>query len=156
LPLWQSIIATTLLFRFAVLPLNVSLVRNTLRLHEIKPQLTFHGERMKSEHPGERLAAAQALVSLLKEKKCHPIKNIISPFLFPPMFLSLFGAVYDFSVNHPESQGGGAFWFLDLASADPTFVLPVLSALSWLATIEVSRHQTTTTTSQKTQTFSPS
>lgn len=126
----------TLMFRFAVLPLNVSLVRNTLRLHEIKPELSHLKERMNSKSPEERLDAANSLVSLLKEKKCHPVKNVISPFLFPPMFLSLFGAVYDIS-THIDDESGGVLWFPDLAVADPTFVLPVLSALSWLATIEM-------------------
>ena len=134
---WQCIVAVTLAFRFSVLPLNVSLVRNTLRLHQIKPQIVRLRERMNSEVPEEKLDAAMALVALFKEKKCHPLKNIISPFLFPPLFLSLFGAVYDISAHHPEATSGGALWFPDLSAPDPTFVLPVLSALSWLATIEM-------------------
>lgn len=32
---------------------------------------------------------------------------------------------------------GGLFWFPDLTVADPTYLLPVLTSLSFLATVEI-------------------
>jgi YidC/Oxa1 family membrane protein insertase len=75
---------------------------------------------------------------LLKEKKCHPLYNIIPPFVMAPMFLSVFLAVERICLREPTCRGaGGLLWFMDLSSIDPTFMLPVLSTATWLLTIEL-------------------
>lgn len=38
----------------------------------------------------------------------------------------------------PSFKDGGAFWFSDLTTADPLYMLPVLTSLTFLATVEVS------------------
>lgn len=40
-------------------------------------------------------------------------------------------------VQVPTMVAGGALWFPDLTAADPTYALPVLCSLSFLATVEV-------------------
>ena len=37
----------------------------------------------------------------------------------------------------PSFKEGGALWFTDLTTSDPYFILPVMSGLFTLATIEV-------------------
>lgn len=37
----------------------------------------------------------------------------------------------------PSFKEGGALWFTDLTTADPYFILPIMSGLFTLATIEV-------------------
>jgi hypothetical protein len=37
----------------------------------------------------------------------------------------------------PSLKGGGLSWFTDLTTPDPLYILPVLTALSFLATVEV-------------------
>lgn len=37
----------------------------------------------------------------------------------------------------PSLKGGGLFWFTDLTTPDPLYILPVLTGLSFLATVEV-------------------
>ncbi len=37
----------------------------------------------------------------------------------------------------PSMMDGGALWFTDLTVADPTYALPVLCSLSFLATVEL-------------------
>jgi len=156
MPWWASILTTTLAFRFAVLPLNVSLVRNTARLYLIKPEIARLGKVMETGTPGEQEQAAREFFSVLKQGKAHPLKNIVSPILFPFIFLSLFGSVLDICTHLPEVQSGGPLWFPDLvfqyrlfsylfiyfsmlaqSSPDASNLLPVVSALSWLATIEL-------------------
>lgn len=38
----------------------------------------------------------------------------------------------------PSFKGGGAYWFTDLTTPDPFYALPILTGLSFLATVEVS------------------
>ena len=37
----------------------------------------------------------------------------------------------------PSFKVGGVLWFSDLTTADPMYVLPVLTSLTFLATVEV-------------------
>jgi YidC/Oxa1 family membrane protein insertase len=37
----------------------------------------------------------------------------------------------------PSFKGGGAYWFVDLTTPDTLYILPVLTALSFLITVEV-------------------
>jgi len=135
---WGSaIIATTLVFRVLVLPLNVSLVRNTARLYLIRNQIAELRHTMYKGSPDQQVAAAREFFQVLRNGKAHPFKNLVSPFMFPPIFLSLFGAVHGMCTSMPELKTGGALWFTDLTLPDETGVLPVISALSWLATIEL-------------------
>ena len=141
IPWWQSITAFTIGLRFVVFPLNVSLLRNTLRIQQIQPQIDELDYRMR-QNPGseESLVAARELKALFKKEKCHPLKNIITPFFFPPLFLSLFGAVHWLCVNEPTMHTEGLLWFTDLMAPDHSNTLPVLSALTWLASFEVLFH----------------
>ena len=132
-----AIVGTTLLFRVLVLPLNVSLVRNTARLFLLRAQI---GELRHAMHFGteeKQVAAAREFFALLKRGKANPFKNLASPILFPPVFLSLFAAVNGMCSSVPDLATGGGLWFPNLMAPDTTGLLPVLSALSWLATIEL-------------------
>jgi YidC/Oxa1 family membrane protein insertase len=37
----------------------------------------------------------------------------------------------------PSLKGGGAYWFTDLTTRDDLFILPVLTSISFFATVEV-------------------
>ena len=37
----------------------------------------------------------------------------------------------------PSFKTGGAYWFLDLSTPDSLYILPVLTALTFLITVEV-------------------
>jgi YidC/Oxa1 family membrane protein insertase len=37
----------------------------------------------------------------------------------------------------PSLKGGGAYWFTDLTTPDELYILPVLTAATFLATVEV-------------------
>ena len=84
-----------------------------------------------------QVQAARDFFALLKRVKAHPFKNLASPILFPPIFLSLFGAVHGLCTTVPDLQTGGGLWFPDLTQPDLSGLLPVVSALTWLATIEL-------------------
>lgn len=37
----------------------------------------------------------------------------------------------------PSFKGGGAYWFVDLTTPDPLYILPILTGLTFLITVEV-------------------
>ena len=59
------------------------------------------------------------------------------PCLFPPIFLSLFGATHNLALAEPTMTTGGALWFVDLVLPDPTWMLPVASSLTWLSLLHM-------------------
>jgi YidC/Oxa1 family membrane protein insertase len=63
-----------------------------------------------------------------------PLKGL---FIQGPIFVSFFLAVRNMSEKMPSFKTGGAYWFLDLSTPDSLYILPVLTALTFLITVEV-------------------
>lgn len=135
---WSSIVIITFVFRTLVLPLNISLVRNSARLNTIRPELENLRYQYENENdPTERYLVAKQISELFAKNKCNPLKNIISPLIMAPMFLSIFMSIERISVFTPSCHIGGILWFEDLAAADVTWFLPVISAMTWIGTVKI-------------------
>ena len=77
-------------------------------------------------------------MALFRERGCHPLSNLISlPLLVPPMILSIFAAIDNLALSEPSMALEGALWFPSLLAADSTHLLPIISAATWLANLEV-------------------
>lgn len=190
LPWWGTICLSTILLRTLLMPYTIYLLRNSMRMKKILPELKALNKVMKtgidrigilsrlspsraasttasassvvmasspitgsdqvnpSQDPvavmenneqmvlKNKVAAAHAHHKLLKDTECHPLNNFVVPMLFPPLVLSVFGAVHNLSIAEPSMTTGGALWFKDLVASDPTFVLPTMSGLMWLWVVE--------------------
>nr|XP_007159291.1 hypothetical protein PHAVU_002G225700g [Phaseolus vulgaris]ESW31285.1 hypothetical protein PHAVU_002G225700g [Phaseolus vulgaris] len=62
-----------------------------------------------------------------------PLKGL---FIQGPIFVSFFLAISNMAEKVPSFKHGGAYWFTDLSTPDTLYVLPVLTALSFLITVE--------------------
>lgn len=141
LPWWATIVALTFTVRTILLPLNLSLVRNSARLNSIRPELETLNAKLRTEEgidDQQRHEAAERVLQLFRENKCSPFRNILPPIVMTPIFLAIFMAWERTIVFTPSCQQGGMLWFENLAAVDVTFVLPVLSALTWIWTFRVS------------------
>eukprot|EP01096_Ripella_sp_DP13-Kostka_P007573 TRINITY_DN2771_c0_g1_i3.p1 TRINITY_DN2771_c0_g1~~TRINITY_DN2771_c0_g1_i3.p1 ORF type:complete len:433 (-),score=140.68 TRINITY_DN2771_c0_g1_i3:124-1422(-) len=186
LPWWGTICLSTILLRTLLMPYTIYLLRNSMRMKKILPELEALNKVMKTgiDQSGilsrfsssssssqatpviasssavviaadqtvtgqdpvvenkevaslkNKVAAAHVHHKLLKDTECHPLNNFIVPMLFPPLVLSVFGAVHNLSIAEPSMTTGGALWFKDLVASDPTFVLPTMSGLMWLWVVE--------------------
>ena len=133
MPWWATLAAGTVALRLVTTPFNVALLRNSLRLKLVKKEAEGVAARLDTEP----LAAAEELRGLFKRAKCHPLGNLSVPLLFPPLVLTVFGAVHRLCEHEPTMASGGLLWFPDLMATDPTFVLPALSGLTWLWNVEI-------------------
>ena len=140
LPWWASIVTVTLILRTLIIPVNIRLLRNSMRMKMILPEVDKLNDVMSSKTSSEqeKAKAAADLMSLFQEKNCSPWRNTIIPFFFPPFFLSFFASLHNLCLTEPGMREEGLLWFTDLTSHDPTYFLPVLSGLTWLAAVEVS------------------
>eukprot|EP00475_Leptophrys_vorax_P019633 TRINITY_DN2691_c2_g1_i1.p1 TRINITY_DN2691_c2_g1~~TRINITY_DN2691_c2_g1_i1.p1 ORF type:complete len:422 (-),score=89.02 TRINITY_DN2691_c2_g1_i1:647-1912(-) len=139
LPWWGTIIAFTLALRTFTTGFNVLLLRNTLRMKVIRSDIESINQILVDPDTSEqeKVVASQKLMDLLKEKGCHPLNNWIIPFLFPPLILSVFGAMHNLCLAEPEFATGGALWFTNMMDVDQSYVLYVASSLTWLWNVEI-------------------
>lgn len=121
------------------MPINVSAMKNSLRLKVITPQTEKLYQQISCHNndSAARVLAAQQVEKLLIHHKCHPLHHWWVPIVFPLAFLSYFGAIHNLCLTNPSMSTEGMLWFQDLMVADTTFVLPVMSSLTWLWTVEL-------------------
>ena len=130
-PWWTVIVGATVVTRAALLYPQGGVVRNNIVMANLKPEM----ERLGAAAKGK---AQQAMVDMFKRHRVHPIKSLAGPLMQMPLFISLFFALRRLADFEPSLATGGAAWFYDLTVADPTYMLPVASALTMLASIEAS------------------
>ena len=157
IPWWASIVSSSFIIRIATLPLlkwqinssskfknasqdfqnlNYSLRKRINQIYE-KSQ----NEKKKSVINSYMLSRSfpdiiHALSSYIKGvKACFILHDIsLAPILIPPSVNIFVFATFTYSVRlmlfgdlSPEFEKGGIFWFVNLTSKDPTFLLPVIS-----------------------------
>lgn len=78
------------------------------------------------------------LRSLYKRSNCSPFRGLMMPIIQAPIFISFFLGIRKMAELPVESMKTGGFgWLTDLTAMDPYYILPVLSAASFLVTIEL-------------------
>ena len=139
-PWWATITGATLALRCALIPFNVALLRNSLRLKLALPETARLGFILRHGGEAERTAAARDLRALFVRAGASPWVNMLAfPLLLPPLILSLFLAIHDVCLAGDGGGGGldGTLWFPNLMEADGTALLPIASSLTWLANVEM-------------------
>lgn len=138
LPWWGTIAVGTLMLRSVLTPFNISLLRNSLRMKLIKSETEKAAAEMElAKTTAEKEKAADGLLARFEQAKANPFGNLSVPLLFPPIVLTVFGAVHHLCLFEPQMATEGLLWFPDLMATDPTFVLPALSGLTWLWNVEI-------------------
>ncbi|KAG6516133.1 hypothetical protein ZIOFF_026582 [Zingiber officinale] len=104
---WAAIVLTTVLIRVATIPLILNQMKSTVKLNV---SCYWYGVTPFT-----------------------PLKGL---FIQGPIFICFFLAISNMVEKVPSFKGGGAFWFTDLTTPDPQYMLPALAALTFLATVE--------------------
>ncbi|MED6124831.1 hypothetical protein PIB30_062620 [Stylosanthes scabra] len=135
---WAAIALTTLVIRTATVPLLVYQLKATSKLTMLRP----HMERIRAEMEYNALdpvAAAERqkkMDQLFKEYGVSPYTPLMGLFIQGPIFISFFLAISNMAEKVPSFKHGGTYWFTDLTTPDALYILPVLTALSFLITVE--------------------
>ncbi|GAB4820631.1 hypothetical protein N2152v2_007677 [Parachlorella kessleri] len=139
---WDSIVATTFGVRLLTFPVMLFQIKNTYKLSQARPEVEKLVEWMKDEqargNPNAVSEYQQRVAAIYKKHDCNPLKSMASVLIQLPVFVGFFSALRGFAeVKVPSLVEGGAFWFPDLTVADPYYLLPVLSSLTFLLTVEL-------------------
>ncbi|URE32087.1 mitochondrial inner membrane protein OXA1-like, partial [Musa troglodytarum] len=115
---WASIVLTTLLIRGVTVPLLLNQMKATVKLNVMRPELEQLKEQINSMDP-ESVQEGQERMKALFQKM--QISNMVE--------------------KVPSFKGGGALWFTDLTTPDPRYMLPALTGLTFLATVELNMQE---------------
>jgi len=142
LPWWASIIGTTLIIRTLSIPILISQLKATCRLTLMRPQLEEVTEQMKEcVDPKSIDEGRRRVQNLFKQYNVTPFTPMKGILIQGPVFISFYLAITNMAANVPSFKEGGALWFRDLSTPDSLYLLPALTALSFLATVELNMQE---------------
>lgn len=138
---WVSVfMLAPVVVRFALLPLYFRTMRNGYVMQKLQPQVKEYQLKQQrlvqlgKESPATLMAGMQELY------KAHGASVFTGPknaLVQAPFFVGMYLAIRDMSTLSPawmaRLQNAGVLWFPDLTVPDPTFILPVLSGISFWA-----------------------
>ncbi|CAN1198477.1 Calcium-transporting ATPase 10, plasma membrane-type [Linum perenne] len=135
---WASIVVATLLIRGAMLPIIINQLKATAKLSVLRPHIDEINQRMqdKGMEPTAVADGQKEIKKLFKDNGVHPLTPMKGLFIQAPVFISFFLAISNMAEKVPSFKSGGAYWFLDLTTPDSLYVLPVLTGLTFLVTVE--------------------
>uniref|UniRef100_A0ACD5TIP3 Uncharacterized protein n=1 Tax=Avena sativa TaxID=4498 RepID=A0ACD5TIP3_AVESA len=133
---WACIAITTVLIRSATIPVLVNQLKSSHKLNAIKPEMEAIKDAMDSSDPKSALEGKYKMTALFQKHGVSPFSPLKGILIQGPMFMSFFFAINNMVEKVPSLKGGGLFWFTDLTTPDPLYILPVLTGLTFLATVE--------------------
>jgi len=140
-----AIIATTIVLRFALFPLMVAAQRTTSRMGHLQPELNAMKdkyEKLGTPTRQEQMNFAKNMKALFARYEVKPSRAFIAPLVQMPIFIGMFFGLKKMPTIFPDTLStGGMFWFTDLTVPDPTYILPIASAGTFFALIEIGKEQ---------------
>lgn len=138
-----SVVGLTLGLRVVMFPLFVKSQRNTSRMAHVKPELDVIKARVDSADDLEtKLKLQKQIKALFKKYDVNPFGGFALAFVQFPIFMSMFFGLQRMPEYFPNSLSQQKFlWVTDLGISDPTFGLPLLTTVSFLAIVEAGKSQ---------------
>lgn len=124
-----AIIALTLIIKTLTLPLTNSATKTQKKMADLKP----HFDEIKTKHKDDKMKQQEEQLKLMKEHKVNPAAGCL-PIIVQVVILII---LYNVLVQYlgPEATINGEkvhsnFFYLDLAKADPYFILPIIAGVT--------------------------
>ncbi|XP_015689743.2 mitochondrial inner membrane protein OXA1-like [Oryza brachyantha] len=135
---WACIALTTVLIRTLTVPLMLNQMKSTVKLNAMRPEIeAINLEMQTSTDPQSMLIGKKKLSELFLRHGVTPLTPLKGFFIQGPIFMSFFFAISNMVEKVPSFKGGGIYWFTDLTTPDELLILPVLTSLTFLATVEL-------------------
>lgn len=132
-----AIILITLMIKLVLYPLTVKQVKSMKAMSELQPKMKAIQDKFKDSPENMN----KEMAKLYKESGVNPLSGCLPMLVQMPILMGIFFAIRDFTYVQTPSF----IWLADLSAADPTYVLPVVSAL----TTYISQKQVTDTSNQQ-------
>ena len=117
-----AIIIMTVLVKLILYPLTKKQIESTKAMMEIQPKMKAIQEKYKDDK--QRLN--MELANLYKNEGVNPLAGCLPLIIQMPIMIGIFYGIRDF-----HYEGSASFlWMESISAPDPTYILPVLSALT--------------------------
>lgn len=149
LPWWAAIALLTIVVRSVLFPLTVKQVKSMRQMQELRPKL----QEIQAKHKGDRQKLQEEQMKLYQETGVNPVGGCLPLLIQMPIFIGIFYIIREFGgtsgmIGVPDTAGtvesfttGGALWFSNLSQPDPLFLLPVISAVTMVGSMEMTNKQ---------------
>jgi len=142
-PWWLSIALLTVVVRSILFPLTIKQVKNMRAMQDLRPEM----EKIRAQYSNNRQKQQEEMMKLYQERKVNPLGGCLPILVQMPVFIGIFYVIRKFGgytvggqtvpPTEPSFHEGGILWFQDLSASDPTYLLPIISALTMLAATEI-------------------
>ena len=121
-----SIVMLTVLIKIVFFKLSESSYKSMAKMKKLTPRMTA----LKERYGDDKKQFSEALMKIYKEEKVNPLGGCLPILIQIPVFIALYWVIIEsVEMRHAPFIG----WIMDLSSADPLYILPVLMGLSMYA-----------------------
>ena len=121
-----AIVIMTIIIKLIMYPLTQKQIQSTKAMMELQPKMKALQEKYKDDK--QRLN--MELANLYKTEGVNPLAGCLPLLIQMPIMIGIFYGIRDYNyAAHPEIVTS-FLWLKDISQADPTYILPVLSALT--------------------------
>jgi YidC/Oxa1 family membrane protein insertase len=139
-PWWLSIAMLTVVVRTLLFPLTVKQVRSMRAVQDLKPDM----DRVRAQYQNNPEKQREEMTKLYQQRGVNPLGGCLPILVQMPIFIGIFYVIRLFGgtpgrtePKYPSFVDGGILWFQDLSHADPTYILPIISAVTMLCATEI-------------------
>src|SRR5215218_2847867 len=142
-PWWLSIVLLTVIVRSLLFPLTVKQVRSMRAMQDLKPRM----DRVRAQFKDNPQRQREEMAKVYQEQGVNPLGGCLPILVQMPIFIGIFYVIRQFGgynlggrtvpPQYPSFHEGGILWFQNLSHADPTHLLPIISAVTMLAATEI-------------------
>lgn len=123
--MWQSygiaILIVTIIIRFIVLPLTLKQVRSSKKMQEIQPEIN----KLKEKYKDDTKKQQEETMKLFQQHGVNPLAGCFPILVQMPILIALYHAIM-----RNDHIRDSTFLWLQLGTKDPTYILPLLAALT--------------------------
>ena len=139
-PWWLSIVMLTVIVRSLLFPLTVKQVKSMRAMQDLKPEM----DKVRAQYRDNVQKQREEMAKVYQERGVNPLGGCLPILVQMPIFIGIFYVIRQFggtpgrtAPQYPSFTEGGILWFQDLSHADPTYLLPIISAVTMLAAMEI-------------------
>ena len=118
-----AIIILTIVIKVLLLPFALKQINSMKGMQEIQPKVAA----LQKKYKNDRAKLSIEMQKLYREHNISPLAGCLPLLIQMPFLVSVFYALQGFQY---DSAHASFLWLSSLASKDPTYVLPILSAVS--------------------------
>jgi YidC/Oxa1 family membrane protein insertase len=139
-PWWLSIAMLTVVVRGLLFPLTVKQVKSMRSVQDLKPDM----DKVRAQYQNNPQKQREEMAKLYQDRGVNPLGGCLPILIQMPIFIGIFYVIRLFGGTPGRTEpkyesfvDGGLLWFQDLSHQDPTYLLPIISAVTMLAATEI-------------------